>query len=142
LLPISADFVILSGVSYVGETLSLVVRDEHGLSFCGQGLTGNSRKLYNEELNSLYAPNIICTIESRRYAKHVTLMEENSYLRYVFQSKLRNLITLLTYSISRRGSQVITCHMINNVSCTQVPCVRLLNMTLAMQLKSFLRRFF
>jgi len=51
------------------------------------GVTGNSRKLYNEELNSLCAPNIICTIESRRYAEHVTVVEENSYSRYVFQLK-------------------------------------------------------
>jgi len=70
-------------------------------SFCGQNLTGNSRKLYNEELNSLYAPNIICAIESRRYAEHVTLMEENSYSRYVFQLKVEKFNCTLLHRSAR-----------------------------------------
>jgi hypothetical protein len=43
------------------------------------GLTGEWRKLHNEELNSLYSsPNIIRVIKSRRmgHAEHVARMEE------------------------------------------------------------------
>jgi hypothetical protein len=41
-------------------------------------VTGERRKLHNEELNDLYPPNILLVLETRimRWAGHVTRMEE------------------------------------------------------------------
>jgi hypothetical protein len=41
-------------------------------------VTGDWRKLHNEELNDLYSPNIVCVIKSRRmrWVGHVSRMEE------------------------------------------------------------------
>ena len=50
------------------------------------GVTGECRKLHNEELNDLYCSlNIVRVIESRRmrWAWHVALMEERRYVHKV-----------------------------------------------------------
>ena len=40
-------------------------------------VTGEWRKLHNEELNDVYSsPNIVRVIKSRRWARHVARMEE------------------------------------------------------------------
>ena len=73
-------------VLYGGETWSLILREEHRLSVFDNRLlrrilgpkrvkvTGEWRKLHNEELNDLYCSlNIIWVIKSRRmrWAEHV-----------------------------------------------------------------------
>ena len=68
---------------------SLTVREEHRLRVFenrvlrrifgpkNDGVTGEWRKLHNEELNDLYSPNIVRVIKSRRmrWAGHVARME-------------------------------------------------------------------
>ena len=54
------------------------------------GVTGEWRKLHNEELNSLYSlPNIVRVIKSRRmrWAGHVALMEEGRGVHKVLAGK-------------------------------------------------------
>ena len=82
--------IILPVVLYGCETWSLTLREEHRLRafenrvlrIIGSkrdGVTGQWRKLHNEELNDLYSsPNIVRVIKSRRmrWAVHVTRMEE------------------------------------------------------------------
>ena len=71
--------IILSVVLYGCETCSLTLREEHRLRVSenrvlrrifgpkGDGVTGQWRKLHNEELNDLYSsPNIVRVIRSRR----------------------------------------------------------------------------
>ena len=55
------------------------------------GVTGEWRKLHNEELNSLYSsPNIVQVIKSRRmrWAGHVARMEEGGGVHKVLVGKL------------------------------------------------------
>ena len=78
--------IILPVVLYGRETLSLTLREEHGLRVFEnkvlrrifgprrEDIKGEWRKLHNEELNVLYcSPNIVRVIKSRRtrYAGHV-----------------------------------------------------------------------
>ena len=54
------------------------------------GVTGEWRKLHNEELNVLYSsPNIVRVIKSRRmsWAEHVALMEEGRGVHRVLVGK-------------------------------------------------------
>jgi hypothetical protein len=91
--------IILSFVLYGCETWSLTFREEHRLRmFENRDLgrifgpkrdevTGEWRKLHNEELHTLYSsPNIIRQIKSRRmrWAGHVARMgeERNVYTRF------------------------------------------------------------
>ena len=82
--------IILPVVLYGCETWSLTLREEHRLrvfenrvlrSIFGprrDGVTGEWRKLHNEELNDLYcSPNIVRVIKLRRvrWAVHVARME-------------------------------------------------------------------
>jgi hypothetical protein len=81
--------IILPVVLYGCETWSLALREEHRLGvfenrvlrrICGpkrDEVTGELRKLHNEELHNLYtSPNIIRQIKSRRkrWAEHVARM--------------------------------------------------------------------
>ena len=78
-------------VLYGCETWSLTLREEHRLrafenrvlrrifGLKTDGVTGEWRKLHNEELNDLYSsPSIVRVIKSRRlrWAGHVACMEE------------------------------------------------------------------
>ena len=82
--------IILPVVLYGCETWSLTFREEHRLRVFEirvlrrifgpkrEGVTGEWRKLHNEELNSLYSsPNIVRVIKSRRmrWAGHMAHME-------------------------------------------------------------------
>jgi hypothetical protein len=90
------ETIILPVVLYGSETWSLTLREEHRLRvFANRVLrrifglkrdevTGEGRKLHNEELRDLYSsPNIIRIIKSRRmrWAGHVARMGEkrNAY---------------------------------------------------------------
>jgi hypothetical protein len=79
--------IILSVVLYGCETWSLTLREEHRLRVFENRvlrrifdpkrdeLTGDWRKLHNEELHNLYfSPNIIRMIKLRRWAGHVARM--------------------------------------------------------------------
>ena len=82
--------IILPVVLYGCETWLLTLREEHRLrAFQNRalrrifrpkrdGVTGEWRKLHNEELNDLYSsPNTVRVIKSRmRWARHVARMEE------------------------------------------------------------------
>jgi len=83
--------IILPVVLYECETWSLTLREEHRLKVFGNRVlrrifgpkrdevTGDWRKLHNEELNVLYcSPYIVWMIKSRRmrWAGHVAHMEE------------------------------------------------------------------
>ena len=94
--------IILPAVLYGCETWSLTLREEHRLRVFENrvlrrifgprrdGVTGEWRKLHNEELNSLYSsPNIVRVIKSRRlrWAGHVARMEEGRGVRKVLVGK-------------------------------------------------------
>jgi hypothetical protein len=81
--------IILPVVLYGRETWSLTLREEHRLKMFENrvlrrifgpkrdDVTGDCRKLHNEELHNLYSsPNVIRMIKSRRmrWAGHVTRM--------------------------------------------------------------------
>ena len=89
-------------VLYGCETWSLTLREEHRLRVFENrmsrriyghkrdGVTGEWRKLHNEELNDLYSsPNIVRVIKSRkmRWAGHVARMEEGRGVRKVLMGK-------------------------------------------------------
>ena len=81
------------------ETWSLTLREEHRLRVFENrrifgpkrdGMTGEWRKLHNEELNDLYcSPNIVRVIKSRRmrWAGHVARMEEGRDVHKVLVGK-------------------------------------------------------
>ena len=91
--------IILPIVLYGCETWSLRLMEEHRLRVFEnrvlrrifgpkrEGVTGEWRKLHNEELNDLYSsPNIVRVIKSRRmrWAGHVARMEEGRGVHKVF----------------------------------------------------------
>ena len=70
--------VILSVVLYGYETWSLTLRKERRLRVLRDEITGEWRRLHNEELHDLYSStNIFRVIKSRRmrWAGHVAYME-------------------------------------------------------------------
>ena len=84
------------------ETWSLTLREEHRLRVFenrvlrrifgpkGDGVTGEWRKLHNEERNDLYSsPNIVRVIKSRilRWVGHVACMEEGRGVHKVLVGK-------------------------------------------------------
>ena len=94
--------IILSLVLYGCETWSLTLREERRLRFFenrvqrrifgpkGDEVTGEWRRLHEEELNDLYcSPNFIRTIKSRRirWAEHVVLMRESRGVYRVWVGK-------------------------------------------------------
>ena len=94
--------IILPVVLYGCETWSLTLREEHRLRVFENralrgifgpkrdGVTGEWRKLHNEELNDLYSsPNIVRVIKSRRmrWAGHVACMEEGRGVYKVFRGE-------------------------------------------------------
>ena len=94
--------IILPVVLYGCETWSLTLRKEHRLRVFDNrvlkrifgpkrdGVTGEWRKLHNEELNDLYySPNIVWVIKSRRmrWAGHVERMEEGRGVHKVLVGK-------------------------------------------------------
>ena len=94
--------IILPVVLYGCETWSLTLREEHGLRVFQNrvlrrifgpkrdGVTGEWRKLHNEELNDLYcSPNIVRVVKSRRmrWAGHVARMEEGTGVHQVLVGK-------------------------------------------------------
>jgi hypothetical protein len=94
--------VILPVVLYGRETLTLTLREEHRLRVFEKRLlrrifgpkrdevTGEWRKLHNEELHSLHSsPNIIRQIKSRRmrWSGHVARMGEERNVYRVFMGK-------------------------------------------------------
>jgi hypothetical protein len=81
--------VILPVVLYGCETCSLTLKEKHRLRISENSVlrrifgpkgeeNGSWRKLYNDELHSLYSPNIVRVIKSRRmrWAGHVARMGE------------------------------------------------------------------
>ena len=89
-------------VLYGCETLSLTLREERRLRVFENrvlwrifgpkrdGVTGQWRKLHNEELNDLYcSPNIVRVIKSRKFgwAGHVARMEEGRGVHKVLVGK-------------------------------------------------------
>ena len=88
-------------VLYGCETCSLTLREEHRLRVFENrvlrifgpkkdGVTGEWRKLHNEELNDLYSPpNIVRVIKSRRmrWTSHVARMEEGRGVHKVLVGK-------------------------------------------------------
>jgi hypothetical protein len=94
--------IILSVVLYGCETWSLTLREERRLRVFENRVlrrvfgpkrdevTGEWRKLHNEELNDLYSlPNIVRVVKSRRmiWAGHVTRMGEDSGVHRVLVGK-------------------------------------------------------
>jgi hypothetical protein len=94
--------IIMPVVLYGCETWFLTLRDEHRLSVFENRVlrrifgpkrdevTGEWRKLHNEELHILYSsPNIIRQIKSRRmrWARHVARMEEERNVYKVLMGK-------------------------------------------------------
>ena len=94
--------IILPVVLYGCETFSLTLREEHRLRVFENrvlrrifgpkrdGVTGDWKKLHNEELNDLYSsPNIVRVIKSRRlrWAGHVARMEEGRGVHKVLVGK-------------------------------------------------------
>jgi len=93
--------IILPVVLYGCETWSLTLREERRLRVCENRVlrkvfgpkrdevTGEWRKLHNEELNDLYSvPNIVRVVKSRRMrlAGHVARMEEDRGVHRVLVS--------------------------------------------------------
>ena len=89
-------------VHQVSETWSLTLREEHRLRVFENrvlrrvfgpkrdGVTGEWRKLHNEELNDLYSlPNIVRVVKSRRmrWAGHVSHMGEDRGVNRVLVGK-------------------------------------------------------
>jgi hypothetical protein len=89
--------IILCVVLYGCETWSLILREEHRLRVLSRifgammdGVTGEWRKLHNEELNGLYCSrNIVRGIKWRRmkWAWHVARMEEGRGVHKVVVGK-------------------------------------------------------
>ena len=94
--------IILPVVLYGCETCSLTLREEHRLRVLENrvlrrifgskrdGVTGEWRKLHNEELNDLYcSPSIVRLIKSgrMRWAGHVARMEEGRVVHKVLVGK-------------------------------------------------------
>ena len=94
--------IIFPVVFYGCETWSLTLREEHRLRVFEnrvlrrifgpkrEGVTGEWRKLHNEELNDLYSsPNIVRVKKSRRlrWAGHVARMEEGRVVHKVLVGK-------------------------------------------------------
>jgi len=94
--------IILPVVLYGCETWSLTLREEHRLRVFENRVlrrvfgpkrdevTGEWRKLYNEELNDLYfLPNIVRVVKSRRmrWAGHVACMGEDRGVHRVLVGK-------------------------------------------------------
>jgi len=88
--------------SYGFENWSLTPREEGGLRMFGKRalrrvfghkrdqVTGELRKLHNEELNDLYSsPNIVLVMKSRkmRWARHVALIREGTGVYRVLMGK-------------------------------------------------------
>ena len=89
-------------ILYGCETWSLTLREEHRLRVFENrmvrrifgrkrdGVTGDGRKLHNEELNDLYCPpNIVRVIKSRRmrWVGHVARMKEGRGIHKVLVGK-------------------------------------------------------
>ena len=96
--------IILPVVLYGCETWSLTLREEHRLRVFENrvlrrmfgpkrdGVTGEWRKLHNEELNDLYcSPNIVRLIKSRRmrWAEHVVCMGRGEEHKEILWESLR-----------------------------------------------------
>ena len=94
--------IILPVVLYGCETWSLALREEHRLRVFENrvlrrifgprrdGVTGEWKKLHNEELNDLYSPpNIVRVIKSgrMRWAGHIERMEEKTGVYSVLVGK-------------------------------------------------------
>ena len=89
--------ILTAVVSWECKTWSLTVREEHRLRALRRiygtkrdGVTGEWRKLHNEELNDLYCShNIVRVIKSRRMrlAGHVARMEEGRGVHKVLVGK-------------------------------------------------------
>jgi hypothetical protein len=90
---VSVVAIILPVVLYGCETWSLTLREERRLRVFGpktDELTGEWRKLHNEELNNLYSsPSIVRVVKSRRmrWAGHVARMGEGRGVHRVLVGK-------------------------------------------------------